>query len=162
MKNQNSEPRSLYTKTQELIKRYPGSFGVAAFALFLFVDRLSGTVGEDQNDAKPKAPAVTASPFGAAESGWESKFTVTTTGGLVLDLACRGTDEVLVHTGDTLTHIASGVETAQLGQGLPQLSNESIVQLLADVNNVKDPDVIYAGQRLVKPIECAVMDADAN
>ena len=63
MKNQNSEPHSVYTKVQELIKKYPGTFGVAAFALFLFVDRLSGTVGEGQNDAKPKAPAVTATPF---------------------------------------------------------------------------------------------------
>lgn len=163
MKNQSPESgRGIYTKAQELIKRYPGTFGVAAFALYVFANRLSGPLSDGQSDAKPKAPVATAAPFGAAKSDWEPKFSVITTDGIVLDLACHGTSEIVVHTGDTLTSIAADVETVQLGQDLPQLSNESIVKMLADVNNVKDPDLIYQGQSLVKPDQCAVMGADAN
>lgn len=139
----------------EVLREYPGRVALAGVALGAFIIHNSG----DTSTSKVEKPTPTTSmPFSDGHKDWEPRFTVTSQDGSVLDIACRGNVEITVETGQTLGKIASGIETKTLGQDLPDLSQGSVVAILAKVNKISNPDYIRSGQNLVLAVECAAMD----
>mgnify|MGYP002358218303 CR=1 FL=1 len=118
---------------------------------------------DDSLEARISPSTTTAAPaFESDTLTWSPEYSVTTSAGAIIEIACNGNTTVTVEDGDTLLELASRVDSRQLGPDLPDISALSISKVIAEVNEIEDADVIYAGDKLLLPDQCAAMDVIAG
>jgi hypothetical protein len=131
---------------------------IAALCAGVFLLSQIGDGNEVAMQTTPRGPASPLEVYDASPADWTSRFTIETSAGGEIDVACRGKSEVTVLEGQTLSELAAGIDTRQLGVDLPSLSLGGMIHVLVEANEISDQDLIFEGQTLALPKECAVMN----
>ncbi len=148
---------SMTIRTVDALIRHPGRT-IAALCAGVF---LLSQIADDGEVSRRTMSATPTSPVEAYDAGpadWTTNFTIETSAGEEIDVSCRGSSQVTVLEGQTLSQLAATIDTRQLGVDLPPLSLGGMIHVLVEANEISDQDLIFEGQKLTLPEECAVMN----
>lgn len=132
----------------------PISWGLGAVALL-------GVVYASNNDSlsavDARMPASTAAP----RVDYDSKALVPSfdfeIDGIVYEVACEGLETKEAKAGDTLGELVLGIDVTQVGPQLPsRIPRAELIDIVAKINGIPDPDKISEGEEYVFPESCAV------
>ena len=148
---------SMTIRAIDTLARHPRRT-IAALCTGLFLLSQIGDGNEVAVQTTSRGPASPLEVYDASPADWTSRFTIETSAGEEIDVSCRGNSQVTVLEGQTLSQLAATIDTRQLGVDLPTLSLGGMVHVLVEANEISDKDLIFEGQELTLPKECAVMN----